>query len=52
MTWINETLLMHEKFAEPVVSKDFRRLPLYFRNPSLVPEKFVVLDQIPVPRCL
>ena len=49
MSWIQQTLLAHARLAQPVISKNFKRLPLYFSKEQIETTKFVVVDRIPVP---
>ena len=49
MGWIQKTLLAHQSLAQPVTSKKFRRLPLYFSPAQIEAAKFVIVDRIPVP---
>ena len=49
MGWIQKTLLTHQRLAQPVKSKNFKRLPLYFSPAQIEAAKYVVVDRIPVP---
>jgi hypothetical protein len=43
MGWIQRTLVAYEKVAQPVASKNFKRLPLYFSRAQLEAAKFVTV---------
>jgi hypothetical protein len=49
MDWIQQTLSAHKAAARPLMSKNFKRLPLYFSRAQIEATKFVVVDRIPVP---
>jgi hypothetical protein len=49
MDWIQKTLLAHQKLTQPVTSKKFQRLPLYFSRAQIEAAKFVVVDRVPLP---
>jgi hypothetical protein len=47
--WIQKTLAVHERDAQPVASMHFARLPLYFDNALLKTAKFIPVDRVPMP---
>jgi hypothetical protein len=47
--WIQKTLAVHERDAQPVASMHFARLPLYFDNTLLKTAKFIPVDRVPMP---
>ena len=49
MGWIKQTLWAHRAETRPVISKDFKRLPLYFSKTQIEAAKFVVVNRVPVP---
>jgi hypothetical protein len=49
MDWIQQTLAAHDKVAQPVGSKNFKRLNLYFSAGQIAAAKFVVVDRLPIP---
>jgi hypothetical protein len=49
MGWIQQTLSAHKTRAQPVTSKNFKRLPLYFSRAQVEAAKYVIVDRIPVP---
>jgi hypothetical protein len=49
MAWITRTLDAHAGDAQPVASKGFSRLPLYFGRELLALAKVVVVERVPMP---
>ena len=49
LRWIRQTLADHAQSAQPVASRGFKRLPLYFSQELLDATKFVVVPRVPVP---
>jgi hypothetical protein len=49
MGWITQTLAASSPAAQPISSKKFSRLPLYFRQEVLASAKIVVVDALPIP---
>jgi hypothetical protein len=47
--WIKQILWAHRAETRPVISKDFKRLPLYFSQAQMEAAKFVVVDRVPMP---
>ena len=50
MAWIERLLNAHASQAQPVASRGFPRLPLYFSRALLSSAKFVVVERVPMPR--
>jgi hypothetical protein len=49
LAWIQKTLGVHEKNAQPVTSMHFARLPQYFDHSLLETVKFIAIDRVPLP---
>jgi hypothetical protein len=49
MGWIKQILWAHRAETRLVISKDFKRLPLYFSQAQMEAAKFVVVDRVPLP---
>src|SRR5262249_55245371 len=49
MAWIERLLAAHADQAQPVASKLFPRLPLYFSRELLASARFVVVERVPMP---
>jgi hypothetical protein len=47
--WIEKTLALHEKDAQPTASMHFVRLPLYFSRALLETAKVIAVDRLPMP---
>ena len=47
--WIDTTLRAHTANARTVLSRGFRRLPLFFSTDTLTSAKVVLVDQLPIP---
>jgi hypothetical protein len=47
--WIDTTLRAHTANARTVLSRGFRRLPLFFSTDTLTSAKVVSVDQLPIP---
>src|SRR5579859_7247018 len=48
-SWIEQTLTAHQRDANSIASRGFRRLPQYFSERLLASSKVVVLNPLPVP---